>query len=216
MDSFSGPSAGREEPLVLAERIVAVFDFKDFFARRCIPIIGTTDSACFLFTKNAAGKTIIRTKAFSHMDEWKDDGTVTLFHVRIFPVLVCLGILDLLFALTAIASSSHNVQVICCDMQSSAIRFSVHVIRTFSCLYMYFYCSVEFQHEDWSESATPAMASVRPEVMKKMKDRVSSMFRLHTVRRVLENAGADKYWSEFMDTVLSDMKQLGDGSKFYR
>lgn len=64
--------------------------------------------------------------------------------------------------------------------------------------------------------AVPRIAAVKPEVLKKMRERVAGMFRLHTVRRVLENAGADKYWAEFMDTVLSDMEKLGDGSQFFR
>lgn len=84
IDAFSGASTSREGPLVLAQRIVSVFDFKDFFEDRCIPIVGSSDSACFLFTKNAEGRTIVRSKPFSHMEGWRDDGTVTLFHVRLF------------------------------------------------------------------------------------------------------------------------------------
>lgn len=80
-DAFSGPSSSRSEPHVHAERIVSVFDFTSYFADYAIPIKGITTAACFLFKKNAAGRTIVRTKAWSHMEGWNDDETVTLFHV---------------------------------------------------------------------------------------------------------------------------------------
>lgn len=44
---------------------------------------------------------------------------------------------------------------------------------------------------------------------------MSNMFRLKNVRDVLVNAGADKYWEEFMGTVLTDTEALGDGSRYF-
>lgn len=81
VDAFGGARSSRSEPHVLAERLVAVYDFTKYFADYAIPIEGTTTAACFLFKKNAEGRTIVRTKAWSHMDGWDDDETVALFHV---------------------------------------------------------------------------------------------------------------------------------------
>lgn len=79
MDAFTGE--GRAEPTIIAERIVPVFDFTAYYSPVAIEVVGIKSCACFLFKKNEAGQTIIRSKGFSHMPDWNDDETVTLFDV---------------------------------------------------------------------------------------------------------------------------------------
>lgn len=73
------------------------------------------------------------------------------------------------------------------------------------------------QHEGWTdESATPLIAATKPEALDKMSKAVAKMLKLPTIRGVLDRAGADEYWSQFMDTVLTDKEALGDGSRLFR
>lgn len=79
--AFSGTN--RQERIIHAERIGAVFDFTAFFAVHAIPLVRLMSSACFLITKDEEGRTIVRSKKHSHFKDWEDDGTVVLFHVII-------------------------------------------------------------------------------------------------------------------------------------
>lgn len=77
--AFSGTA--RSEGVIHAERLCTVFDFTAFFDPLGTKLERLTRSACFLFTKDLTGRTIVRSKKHSHLAEWEDDGTVTLFHV---------------------------------------------------------------------------------------------------------------------------------------
>lgn len=60
----------------------AVYDFKSYYKQHVIELVGTKEVSCFWIAKDSAsGRTILRTKKFSHHEDWEDDGTVTLFHV---------------------------------------------------------------------------------------------------------------------------------------
>lgn len=80
--AFSGV-AERQENVVRAERMSTMYDFKSYYKVHAVELVGTTEVACFWISKDSvSGRTVLRTKKFSHDEEWEDDGTTTLFHVR--------------------------------------------------------------------------------------------------------------------------------------
>lgn len=52
--------------------------------------------------------------------------------------------------------------------------------------------------------------------MLKMEKSVRSLLSLKNVWDVLVAAGADDYWNSFLETILDDMRRLGDGSAYFK